>query len=468
MINKKNKLFSTNFLILSILFLSFLLNISKSYYNVSTYEKFQIRQNDGLIEHSFIKSDIHSIWHSASKLLDDDKNKIDFLKSGREYTRTYLPAVIVYLYFKFIGQDIKENSKIDDKYVGGIKYNLYNFKFGLLIIQNLFFICSILYFYKKNNSLFNSKILLIIIAFLCLEPTISQWHSNFFTESIFISLFIFFITYLMNLKNSKTSVFFLGFFVGILYLQKNIGFYLIIPIIIIIALLFKKRRKVLIIFTVIGYLIPVLFIGLHNKLRSDYFYITSKHMKIATYIYLQHKIIAHQLNINEKEGIKIKTKLEEEWIEKNNIDLSKEIGRRSLYNYQQNAFFKSALKNPIFVSKIVIWKTLQSGILDPNYSKTFFKIDKTKKNYWKTEEYTKNLTLKIIYSTIIYLISFIGFLRLIKLNQINMVIINSAMIIFLTLVLGWTGVSRYFVINLVPLSIFFSYGLYFLVKKLKF
>ena len=125
-------------------------------------------------------------------------------------------------------------------------------------------------------------------------------------------------------------------------------------------------------------------------------------------------------------------------------------------------------KNPIFVSKIVIWKTLQSGILDPNYSKTFFKIDKTKKNYWKTEEYTKNLTLKIIYSTIIYLISFIGFLRLIKLNQINMVIINSAMIIFLTLVLGWTGVSRYFVINLVPLSIFFSYGLYFLVKKLKF
>ena len=51
-----------------------------------------------------------------------------------------------------------------------------------------------------------------------------------------------------------------------------------------------------------GYLIPVLFIGLHNKLRSDYFYVTSKHMKVATYMYLQHKIIAHQLNVNEKEG----------------------------------------------------------------------------------------------------------------------------------------------------------------------
>ena len=48
----------------------------------------------------------------------------------------------------------------------------------------------------------------------------------------------------------------------------------------------------------------------------------------------------------------------------------------------------------------------------------------------------------------------------------ELLFILSTIIIFITLVLGWTGVSRYFVINLVPISILFSHGIIFLKDKM--
>lgn len=458
----KNK---TKFLIFIFISLSFILNLSKSYSLISIYDDYKIREGDGLLEHKFIKSDIHSIWNSASKLLEDKKNQKNFINSGREYTRTYLPAIIVFNYFKFIGEEIKENSEDQNKYVAGIKYKLKNKKFGLLVLQNIFFIFSLFYFYNKNKKNFDERILLVLIFFLCFEPTLSQWHSNFFTESIFISLFIIFLSLMINIKKNRLSFFFLGLFVGILYMQKNLGFYLIIPVIIIIFFLFKNDSKKYLFFLILGYLIPVLFIGIHNKYRSDNFYITSKHMKIAPYSYLQHRLVANKLNISETESLKIVKQKEQTWILKNKINLNVEEDRLKFYKFKQNEFILESFKNPLYLSKIVIWKTLQSGILDLHYSKTFFTIDKTKKNYWKSDEYKKNLYIKILYSSIIYLISLVGFFVIYRTKK-KLLFVLSIIIVFITLVLGWTGVSRYFIINLVPISILFSHGIIFLKDKI--
>ena len=68
----KNKI---KILIFIFILLSFLINLGKSYSLVSKYDNYQTRQGDGLLEHRFIKSDIHSIWNSASKLLEDKKKK---------------------------------------------------------------------------------------------------------------------------------------------------------------------------------------------------------------------------------------------------------------------------------------------------------------------------------------------------------------------------------------------------------
>ena len=96
-------------------------------------------------------------------------------------------------------------------------------------------------------------------------------------------------------------------------------------------------------------------------------------MKVAPYIYLQHRLIANKYNISESDSLKIVKQKEQEWILKNKINLDIEGDRLKFYKFKQKEFIKEALKNPIYLSKIIVWKTLQSGILDPNYSKLFLK-----------------------------------------------------------------------------------------------
>ena len=86
-----------------------------------------------------IKSDIHSIWSAASRLLEDDKKGINYLKSGKEYSRTYLPSFIVYIYYKIIGEEIEEKNTDKSKIVSDVKFKIKNGKFGLLIFQNILF-----------------------------------------------------------------------------------------------------------------------------------------------------------------------------------------------------------------------------------------------------------------------------------------------------------------------------------------
>ena len=121
---KKTNLNKIKYLIFIFILLSFVINFIKSYSLVSKYDDYQIREGDGLLEHRFIKSDIHSIWNSASILLEDNNNQKKFLYSGREYTRTYLPPIIVFTYFKIIGEEIKENSEDQNKYLASVKYKL--------------------------------------------------------------------------------------------------------------------------------------------------------------------------------------------------------------------------------------------------------------------------------------------------------------------------------------------------------
>ena len=64
---------------------------------------------------------------------------------------------------------------------------------------------------------------------------------------------------------------------------------------------------------------PILFVGIHNKIRSDNFYITSKHMKIAPYVYLQHRLIANKYKISETNSLKIVKQKEQDWIFENKL-----------------------------------------------------------------------------------------------------------------------------------------------------
>ena len=463
--NKKNIKLKL-IILFSILFLSIFLNLQKSYSFLEKYDKYQVR-SDGLEEHMLIKSDIHSIWSAASRLLEDDKKGINYLKSGKEYSRTYLPSFIVYIYYKIIGEEIEEKNTDKSKIVSDVKFKIKNGKFGLLIFQNILFFLSMIFFYFYNRSIIKEKILLLSIFFICFEPTISQWHSFFFTESVFISLLVIFLSLILNLKDNFYYIFILGILIGIIYLQKNLGFYLIIPAIIILFFKLKKKSIILIPIMFMGYLIPILFLGIHNNVRSGEFYILSKHMKIAPYHYIHHKLISAQYKIDTKKSLELIKLNEKNWLEENKIDLNNESDRLQFYKYKQKIFFKSSLENPISLFKIVIWKTLQSGVLDPNYTLKFTEIDKSVERYWADKYYHKHLTLKVMYSLIIYLIVFLGLIKMFKLKEYYLLFTNLLLILYLTLILGWVGVSRYFIVNLIPISIIFSYGVFYLIDKFK-
>ena len=462
---KKFSEFNNFFIILIFIILSLIINLKKSNENLEKFDKFHFNSYLNLKEHSFIKSDIHSIWNTASIFLNHDREGKKFFESGREYARSYLPPIIVYIYFKLVDEDIKDVGNYTNEYVTGVKYKLNNSKFGLIIFQNIFYFLSLVIFYFNTKSFIPKNILTIIILFLCFEPTISQWHTNFFTESIFLSLMILLITFLYNIKNTLISFFFLGLFVGVIYMQKNLGLYLIVPICIILFFVFKINALKNLPYLLLGFSIPIIFIGVHNNIRSGEFYFVPKHMKTAPYSYIQHKIISNKLSISETESLEIIKKNEENWIFKNNIDLNYELDRRKFYKYKQKIFIKAALDEPVFTLKYIVWKIMQSGILDPNYSYTFFKYQNNEK-FWKYDNFRKNLYYKIIYSSLIYSISLLGLFVLFKHRNRKLITVSSTLIVFLTVVLGWVGVSRYFIPNLVPLSIFFGFGLNHILERM--
>ena len=97
----------------------------------------------------------------------------------------------------------------------------------------------------------------------------------------------------------------------------------------------------------------------------------------------------------------------------------------------------------------------------------FTEIDKSVERYWIDKDYNENLFLRIVYSSILYLLVVLGLIKMFQLKEYNLLLTIFILIIYLTLILGWVGVSRYFIVNLVPISILFSYGVFYLTDKFK-
>ena len=76
-----------------------------------------------------------------------------------------------------------------------------NYKFGLIIIQILLYYFSIFFFSQQLKMKINLNLYKLILIFLCLEPSLLQWHSSLWSESIFLSMLI--IIFSLILHNSK-------------------------------------------------------------------------------------------------------------------------------------------------------------------------------------------------------------------------------------------------------------------------
>ena len=186
-------MFNKKIFIIFVITLSCFLSISLSTFYISNYDAYQL---DGII-HIMLKEETLAHWYHAANIIEQIKNGTPFYVAGEEMFTKPLPQRLVALYAYFTNFNIIvdwENNKIS---LGG--------KLPFLIIQSLLYYFSIYFLYSQISKYFSSIVSFFIIIFLCLEPTIFQYHSSFWTESIFFSLQIILLSIILKNDQSKIN-----------------------------------------------------------------------------------------------------------------------------------------------------------------------------------------------------------------------------------------------------------------------
>ncbi len=445
----------------SVIIISLIISIIFSIIFIKKYDSYEI-STDEIENHRMIKSDIPSIWTNGEIIKRDLMTGKNYFESGTEIHRSYLPPRLIALYSYIFNYNLFENW--EKKIISSENKKVY-----YLILQTIFYYVVLTFFFRKIQTKYNLKACFFIICFLSLEPSIFFFHSSFHTESIYFSLQILMLTLLFDDSKKKIRFAIIGLLLGLMYLQKVVTILLIIPIIFYYIFKFKKKSLLPLLIITFFYTIVLITVGYGNYKRAGIFYISPPGNKTVLHIYFPEEILSKAKKISKIDAYKIKKNDEKRWLEDNNINLNSEIDRIKHYNYLQNYTFKILLKYPIITFKHIVWKTFQTGILNPIYIFEFFEYENAKKPYYYLEDNYKkiNLPLRILYSLILYGIAMFGFFVSKKDIRFDHYVLLGLSSIYMLGMLGWAGNSRYFVPILIYLSIFFGHGLSRITEKIK-
>ena len=446
-----------NIFLLLLLFF-FCCSLLNSIYQINNYDNYKITKKIPEY-HSMINGDIENFYQEGNEIAKDIRSGERYFETGGEYRRPYLPSRIFALFSILTNKELyDENNKISE--------NLN--KIYLLIFQSIIYYLLLYFLYKKILHFLPKLISQLSIIFLAIEPTLFMYHSSFWSESIFFSLQIFFIIFFLKEKFNTKDLILLGFLLGMLYLQRSVAIFYIIPVLILFY--FKNRKKIIssVLFISLGYILIHTFVGFHNYKRTGIFYSTSTQAKDGFYIYLAPNILANKLNISSNEALNILNEKKQNWVLKNNLNLEKEIDRLKFYSYQKDEAIKIILQNPIQSTKVIIKKTMHFIIIDPlTHVYYFHRWNSDDRLYYKSDEHKKWIIPRIIYSILIYFICFYGVISLYR-NGSNRIFFLFLIlsIFYFVIVQSWYGGTRYFAPILIYLSFFFSSGLVDLKNKL--
>ena len=456
--NKLHIKLKNNWFLIS-LFTLFLISISNNFYQIKLFDKYEgSKKNPN--KHLMINGDIGNFWYEANLIDKEIQQGKNYLETGGEYRRPYLPSRIFYLFSYFFEKNLITDS---GKVFIGTK------KVLILIFQSLFFYSVLFALYRsilKKIPRLNSQ---IIILFLACEPTIFQYHSSFWSESIFFSLQLIILIFIFKNYYSISNLLLFGLILGIFYLQRSVSIFYILIVFTYFIIFIREKilRNLFLIFT--GFMIVLAFIGFHNYKRVGVFYVTSTQAKDGFYIYLAPEILAKKHNINSKLALKDLQNKKVSWINENKLNIDKEIDRLRVYNYQQKEAFKIILENPLISFKVIANKTLHFFVIDPvTHVYYFHRWNSDNGDFYKSEMQKKWISSRIIYSIFIYLFCFMGVLSIYKKKEYRHILIYIFLsIIYFTAVQSWYGGTRYFAPILIYLSFLFSYGVTFLIKNCK-
>ena len=308
-----------------IILLGILINLIASILYVKNFDQNIIVENK--YKNQMIKSDIASYNLNAAKILNNFKNKERIF--NQEYYRSFLPQILIAIYYGVSNQEIIENQySIDLEKEKEIVFKTNNGKTGFFFLQILIYFIAIYFFYKVLLNHFPKNYSLLVLGFLSIEPTINQYHSSFFTESIYISLIMVLLS-LTLLKKKNLKIFFsIGFILGLMYAQRSISIGLFLPIIVFLILT-EKKKLLPFMNIIIGMIIVILFIGTMNYKRSGVFYTTSYQAKTGFFQYVVPYLLTKEKEITGLEATKLREKIKNKWINDHQLNLNLEIDKLS-------------------------------------------------------------------------------------------------------------------------------------------
>ena len=456
-----------------IILIGFLVSIISSIYNIKNYDENEISK-DGIHYHKMIKFDVYRYLSHGNEIKNQIKEGVNFFETGREHYTKYLPPRLIALYYYIFDLNLFEDEK--NKIVNvGIHLNY-------LIFQCLFyFICVTILYFSLSNRL-NNNITFFTIAFLCLEPTINQYHSTFWSESVFFSLQILLMALILGKKSSIYSFGIIGIFLAILSFQKEYSIFYIIFITI--YFIFIKEKKLIrkISFMLLIFMMVQSIIGFNNYFRSGKFYIMTADSKVNIYNDMVTHVMSKTLNLSHRKFIEMEGEVVHSWIKENSIDYDKvnlssyikrnnrdapswsdyranlnEKDKTKFDNFIRNRTIDYILDYPFEFLLRVVKNSFHITLLNPfhTYSDHNFISGE---EYYFSEKHDELVKYRIFYTSAIYVICLIGLVHMIKKKDFNLLLFLVLSIIYFYCLVSWNGNTRYFVPAFIYASFFFGYG----------
>ena len=460
----------------AIIFFSLIFSLLSSNHNLKNYDKIVFDENGSY--HQMIKSDSLRYLSHGEEIRKDLDQKINFFETGRENFTKYLPPRIAALIFKVFDIELYKDLETKEINTGVFKPYLY--------IQCLVYFLSVLIFYILTKSKFNKITLNFIIFFLCLEPTIFQYHSTFWSESFFFSFQIIIIGLILSKKKNNLSFILTGFFIGILSLQKQYAIFYIIPVIIFFSFFNLRKKIISISFLIIGYLIPQIFVGYNNFKRSGVFYVLANDNNIAFHLDLVPKVINKIKGYSGNEFAEYEGEIMMRWMIQNSINFDENFEnlneskhfmnyRKSIINEKDKLKFDKEIRSrtfeylkeyPLEFTYTMLKNGIHIVLLNPFHIYSDHKF-RSGEQYYISKKHDELVPYRIIYTLIIYCLCLYGFYLFLLEKDYQLLTILLFSIIYFYGLSFWHGNTRYFLPAYLYFSFFFGRSLEKIISYLK-
>jgi len=462
-----------------VIFLGLFLSIALSTYYVLKYDKYLLDNNS----HQLIKDETQYHWIEGAKIAKDVRQGKNFFLSGDKVFTKPLPQRIIGLYSLITGYELADRWEQSEPRVslGG--------KLPYLILQSLFYFFSVYYFSKRIIKIMPKRAFLFTILFLCLEPTIFQYHSSFWTESIYFSLQLIIFGMLLEKRIDFSYNLLIGLLIGLLFLQRSAGIFYIFPILLCSFFLFKKKIINVFLGMISGFTIILILLGSYNFYKTKEVYIFPSEGKYSVFLYFSILVAADKLNISPAEVLEIEADKSLQWLRDNNIKLDdkassikiksplklrpyflNEKEKLKFYDYIQTRQYALLLDSPLITVKKTIINSMHFVVLNPTfvyYYNTYRGLNKSDVEFFKSQTHKNWIPFRIGYTLTIYIFCLMGFVALYKKKQFYKFYLITLSVLYYVSIFGWYGKTRLFVPSLIYLSVFFGIGFDLFLNRFK-